>query len=49
MSPTLVAETEEEYVEEEEEFDPEIALDYRNVVLRDPEGNEFSLGGGEMP
>ncbi|GJM37541.1 MAG: glyoxalase [Acidimicrobiales bacterium] len=33
----------------EEEFDPAIAADYRNVVLLDPEGNEFCLGGGEMP
>jgi hypothetical protein len=30
----------------EEEFDPEIAAHYRNLVLRDPEGNEFCLGGG---
>jgi hypothetical protein len=33
----------------EEEFAPEIAEDYRNLVLRDPEGNEFCLGGGTMP
>lgn len=30
----------------EEEFPPEVAAAYRNVVLRDPEGNEFCLGGG---
>jgi hypothetical protein len=30
----------------EEEFDPAIADRYRNVVLRDPEGNEFCLSGG---
>jgi hypothetical protein len=29
----------------EEEFPPEVAADYRNVILRDPEGNEFCLGG----
>jgi hypothetical protein len=28
----------------EEEFPPEIAATYRNVVLRDVEGNEFCLG-----
>ena len=33
----------------EEEFPPEIARSYRNVVLRDPEGNEFCLGAGSMP
>lgn len=33
----------------EEEADPEIAADYRDLVLRDPEGNEFCLGGGVMP
>ena len=33
----------------EEEFDPAVAADYRNLVLRDPEGNEFCLGGGQMP
>jgi len=32
----------------EEEFPPEIASVYRNIVLRDPEGNEFCLGGGSM-
>ena len=30
----------------EEEFPPEVAATYRNVVLRDPEGNEFCLGAG---
>ena len=30
----------------EEEFPAEIAARYRNVVMRDPEGNEFCLGGG---
>lgn len=33
----------------EEEFPPEVAAGYRNVVLRDPEGNEFCLGAGSMP
>jgi catechol 2,3-dioxygenase-like lactoylglutathione lyase family enzyme len=33
----------------EEEFPPEVAVNYRNLVLRDPEGNEFCLGGGSMP
>lgn len=33
----------------EEEFPPEIAAAYRNVVLRDVEGNEFCLSGGELP
>ena len=28
----------------EEEFPPEVAASYRNVVLRDPEGNELCLG-----
>jgi len=32
----------------EEEFEPEIASLYRNVVLRDPEGNEFCLSGGSV-
>lgn len=32
----------------EEEFPPHVAAGYRNVVLRDPEGNEFCLGGGTM-
>jgi catechol 2,3-dioxygenase-like lactoylglutathione lyase family enzyme len=30
----------------EEEFPPAVAERYRNVVLRDPEGNEFCLSGG---
>jgi hypothetical protein len=30
----------------EEEFPPTVAARYRNVVLRDPEGNEFCLSGG---
>jgi hypothetical protein len=30
----------------EEEFEPATASRYRNVVLRDPEGNEFCLSGG---
>jgi catechol 2,3-dioxygenase-like lactoylglutathione lyase family enzyme len=33
----------------EEEFPPQVAAGYRNVVLRDPEGNEFCLGGGSLP
>jgi hypothetical protein len=33
----------------EEEFPPEVAATYRNVVLRDPEGNELCLGGGTFP
>jgi hypothetical protein len=33
----------------EEEFDPAIAAVYRNVVLRDVEGNEFCLSGGALP
>lgn len=33
----------------EEEFPPEIAARYRNVILRDVEGNEFCLAGGESP
>jgi predicted enzyme related to lactoylglutathione lyase len=32
----------------EEEFPPEVAANYRNVVLRDPEGNEFCLSGGTL-
>jgi hypothetical protein len=32
----------------EESFPPEVAAAYRNVVLRDPEGNEFCLGGGAI-
>jgi hypothetical protein len=30
----------------EEEFPPEVAAHFRNVVMRDPEGNEFCLGAG---
>jgi catechol 2,3-dioxygenase-like lactoylglutathione lyase family enzyme len=30
----------------EEAFPPQVAAGYRNVVLRDPEGNEFCLAGG---
>jgi catechol 2,3-dioxygenase-like lactoylglutathione lyase family enzyme len=30
----------------QEEFPPAVAERYRNVVLRDPEGNEFCLSGG---
>ena len=33
----------------EEEFPTEVAALYRNVVLRDVEGNEFCLGAGHMP
>jgi predicted enzyme related to lactoylglutathione lyase len=33
----------------EEEFPPEIAATYRNVILRDVEGNEFCLGAGTPP
>ena len=33
----------------EEEFPAEIAARSRNVVLRDVEGNEFCLSGGEFP
>jgi hypothetical protein len=33
----------------EEEFAPEVAASYRNVILRDVEGNEFCLGGGSLP
>lgn len=32
----------------EEKFSPDIAAGYRNVVLRDVEGNEFCLGAGTM-
>lgn len=31
----------------EEEFPRDVATRYRNVVLRDVEGNEFCLGAGE--
>jgi len=33
----------------EEDFPPEVAAVYRNVVLRDVEGNEFCLSGGQPP
>jgi predicted enzyme related to lactoylglutathione lyase len=33
----------------EEEFPPEVTVGYRNVVLRDPEGNEFCLSAGTFP
>jgi len=33
----------------EEEFPPEVAAQYRNLVLRDPEGNELCLGAGSYP
>jgi hypothetical protein len=33
----------------EEEFPREVAARFRNVVLRDPEGNEFCLGAGTPP
>ncbi len=33
----------------EETFPPRVAARYRNVVLRDPEGNEFCLGAGTLP
>ena len=33
----------------EETFPPEVAAHYRNVVLCDPEGNEFCLSGGSLP
>jgi hypothetical protein len=33
----------------EEDFPADVAAQYRNVILRDPEGNEFCLGGGEYP
>ena len=32
----------------EETFPPEVAARYRNVVLRDVEGNEFCLSGGSL-
>ena len=31
----------------EEEFPPETAARYRNIILRDIEGNEFCLGAGD--
>jgi hypothetical protein len=33
----------------EESFPPRVAARFRNVVLRDPEGNEFCLGAGDPP
>ncbi len=33
----------------EEDFPPEVRTQYRNLVLRDPEGNEFCLGAGLPP
>jgi hypothetical protein len=33
----------------EEEFPPDTAASYRNIVLRDVEGNEFCLSGGDFP
>ena len=33
----------------EEDFPPDVAAVYRNVVLRDVEGNEFCLSGGQPP
>ena len=33
----------------EEDFPPTVATSYRNVVLRDVEGNEFCLGAGALP
>jgi predicted enzyme related to lactoylglutathione lyase len=33
----------------EETFPPDVAAVYRNVVLRDVEGNEFCLGAGDTP
>ena len=32
----------------EEAFPPDVAARYRNVVLRDVEGNEFCLSGGSL-
>jgi hypothetical protein len=32
----------------EEQFPPEVATRYRNVVMRDVEGNEFCLSGGSL-
>jgi hypothetical protein len=32
----------------EEAFPPPVAARYRNVILRDPEGNEFCLSGGSL-
>lgn len=33
----------------EEDFPPDVAAFYRNIILRDPEGNEFCLSGGNHP
>ena len=33
----------------EEEFPPDVAASYRNVILGDVEGNEFCLSGGSAP
>jgi Glyoxalase-like domain len=33
----------------EEAFSPMVAAAYGNVVLRDPEGDEFCLSGGAHP
>ena len=33
----------------EEEFPADVARVYRNVVLRDVEGNEFCFSGGQLP
>ncbi len=33
----------------EEAFPADVAVRYRNIVLRDPEGNEFCLGAGDQP
>jgi len=30
----------------EEDFPPDVGAVYRNVIMRDPEGNEFCLGAG---
>ena len=32
----------------EEEFPPTVAARYRNVILRDVEGNELCLSGGSL-
>lgn len=32
----------------EESFPADLAARYRNVVMRDPEGNEFCLSGGSL-
>ena len=33
----------------EEKFPQGVAAEYRNLVLHDPEGNEFCLGAGQPP